>query len=50
MKLRFKYRRLRGGFILLEVLLALAIFGLVSVGITRALKQIGEVAIRSGVG
>ena len=48
MKLRFKYRRLRGGFILLEVLLALAIFGLVSVGITRALQQIGEVAIRSG--
>jgi len=48
MKLRFKSRRLRGGFILLEVLLALAIFGLVSVGITRALQQIGEVAIRSG--
>ena len=48
MKLRFKSRRRRGGFILLEVLLALAIFGLVSVGITRALQQIGEVAIRSG--
>ena len=48
MKSRFKSRRLRGGFILLEVLLALAIFGLVSVGITRALQQIGEVAIRSG--
>ena len=48
MKSRFKSRRLRGGFILLEVLLALAIFGLVSVGITGALQQIGEVAIRSG--
>ncbi|MCH2026195.1 MAG: prepilin-type N-terminal cleavage/methylation domain-containing protein [Verrucomicrobiales bacterium] len=48
MKLIFKSRRSRGGFILLEVILALAIFGLVSVGITRALKQIGEVAVRSG--
>ena len=48
MKLKFKSRRQRGGFVLLEVILALAIFGLVSVGITRALKQIGEVAVRSG--
>ena len=48
MKLIFRSRRSRGGFVLLEVILALAIFGLVSVGITRALKQIGEVAVRSG--
>ena len=48
MKLISRTRRSRSGFILLEVILALAIFGLVAVGITRALKQIGEVAVRSG--
>lgn len=48
MKFGIKSQSFRGGFVLLEVILALAIFGLVSVGITRALQQIGEVAIRSG--
>ena len=36
------------GFVLLEVILALALFSMISVGITRALKQIGESAFNSG--
>ena len=35
-------------FILLEVILALALFSMISVGITGALKQIGESAFLSG--
>ena len=35
-------------FVLLEVILALAIFSTISVGIAGALKQIGESAFRSG--
>jgi len=35
-------------FVLLEVILALAIFSMISVGITGALKQIGESAFLSG--
>ena len=36
------------GFVLLEVILALALFSMISVGITGALKQIGESAFTSG--
>ena len=35
------------GFILLEVILAVALFGMVAVGLTGALQQIGQGALRS---
>ena len=41
-------RRPRGGFVLLEAILALALFASIAVGFTTAIQQVGNAAARAG--